>query len=391
MMTMKIFAPIFAKEEVDPLARAGAEEFYCGIVPTEWRERYGFQICPNRREIARANLESYEELAAIVEQSHVRGITVHVTLNARYYTENMLQLIRPMLVRLQEVGVDAVIVADVGLLLLLRELDLGLAIDVSSVAMAYNEQSVAFFRDLGARRILFPRETTMEEIGEITKMFPDLEYESFMYVGGCFFAEAFCTTLHHQGRPFFCRMLLDDGNCIPLNDRRRAHDLAIAGNETLRSFSPRSLGGAPHVALEGTRPGCGLCSIRTLRQAGVGSLKLVGRAQVVEYRVYNIGLIREAIALAESDLDDETCIREIVRMQSTSMASEDPLSFEFQVQKCMLGSQCYYPDDARLVRLRRRYWENASGENSSIRFVGERRQSRCGVYDGAEPDADPAG
>jgi hypothetical protein len=57
-------------------------------------------------------------------------------------------------------------------------------------------------------------------------------------------------------------------------------------------------------------------------------------------------------------------------MQSTSMASKAPLSFEFQVQKSMLGNQCYYPDDARLVRQRRRYWDNTSGEKSSIRFVG---------------------
>ena len=55
------------------------------------------------------------------------------------------------------------------------------------------------------------------------------------------------------------------------------------------------------------------------------------------------------------------------------MASRDPLSFEFQVQKCMLGSQCYYPDDATLLGLRRRYWENISGENSTIRFLGKRR------------------
>jgi collagenase-like PrtC family protease len=112
-MTMKIFAPIFAQEEVDPLVGAGAGEFYCGIVPTEWRQRYGFEMCPNRRENARSNLESYEELAAIVQESHARGITVHVTLNAHYYTEGMLQLIRLMLVRLREIGVDAVIVADV--------------------------------------------------------------------------------------------------------------------------------------------------------------------------------------------------------------------------------------------------------------------------------------
>lgn len=375
-MTMKIFAPIFAKEEVQPLARAGAQEFYCGIVPTAWRERYGFEMCPNRRESARANLESYEELAAIVQQSHALGITVHVTLNAHYYTEGMLQLIRPMLFRLREVGVDAVIVADVGLLLLLRELDLGLSIDVSTAGMAYNEQSVAFFQELGARRILFPREMTPEEMGQITQVFLDLEYEAFMYVGGCFFADAFCTAIHHPGRDFFCRMLLDDGNCIPLNERRRAHDLAFDGDETLRYFSSRSFGGNPHVTLEGTRPGCGLCSLRTLRQAGVGSLKLVGRTQVVQYRVFNVRLIREAIALAESDLDDETCIREIVRLRSTAMASKDPLSFEFQVQKCMLGSQCYYPDDATLLGLRRRYWEHISGENSTIRFLEKRRQIR---------------
>ncbi len=375
-MTMKIFAPIFSKEEVAPLARAGAREFYCGIVPTEWRQRYGFEMCPNRREYPQANLESYEELADIVGESHAGGITVHVTLNAHYYTEGMLHLIRPMLFRLREIGVDALIVADVGLLLLLRELDLGLAIDISTAGMAYSEEAVALFQDLGARRILFPREMTTEEMKQITRAFPGLEYESFIYVGGCFFADAFCTTIHHQGRDLFCRMLLEEGTCRPLTKRQRAHDLAFDGDETLRYFSLKSFGGTLPVASEGIRPGCGLCSIRTLRQAGVGSLKLVGRTHVVEYRAFNIRLIQEAIALAESDLDDDSCIREIVRLRSTAMASEDPLSFEFQVQKCMLGNQCYYPDDARLLRLRRRYWEKTTGKNSSLRFLGKQSQSR---------------
>jgi hypothetical protein len=366
---MKIFTPIFAQEEVVPLARAGATEFYCGIVPTEWRQRYGFAICPNRRELARANLQSYEELAAIVDQSHALGITVHVTLNARYYTESMLQLVRPMLLRLPEVGVDAVIVADVGLLLLLGQLDLGLGIDVSSVGMAYNQEAVAFFRDLGARRILFPRETTTEEMGQIARAFPDLQYESFMFLGGCFFAEAFCTTAYHQDRPFFCRMLLDDGHCAPLNGSRRAHDLAVSGNETLRYLSSRTFAGNADLAVEGTRAGCGLCSIRALRRAGVSSLKLVGRTQMIEHRIFNIRLIQEAIALAESDLDDQACLRETVGLRAAAMASDDPLFFEFQVQKCMLGSQCYYPDDPMLVGARRRYWKNTTGKNSSLRLL----------------------
>ena len=101
-----------------------------------------------------------------------------------------------------------------------------------------------------------------------------------------------------------------------------------------------------------------------------------GRTHVVQYRTFNIRLIREAVALAESDLDDESCIREIVRLRSTAMASDDPISFEFQVQKCMLGNQCYYPDDKKLLRLRRRYWKGTTGRNSSIRLLEKRRRGR---------------
>ena len=46
---MKILAPIRAYDELEMLLESGAEELYCGIVPSEWSERFNGPVWLNRR------------------------------------------------------------------------------------------------------------------------------------------------------------------------------------------------------------------------------------------------------------------------------------------------------------------------------------------------------
>src|SRR3989442_15663733 len=104
---MKVLAPISTYNELEMLAASGAEEFYCGIVPREWLDRYTRAVWLNRRSPKGGSLESLSELKQLVEGSHGFGIPVFLTLNAPYYTAEQLSWVTELARRLDgDVGID---------------------------------------------------------------------------------------------------------------------------------------------------------------------------------------------------------------------------------------------------------------------------------------------
>ena len=106
---MQIVAPVSRHEEIELLAAAGADEFYCGVVPKGWVDRFGTSGV-NRRLFA--NLPDMGAMARVVETAHALGKSVSLTLNAQQYTEEMTGAIVDLAGRYGELGGDAVIVSD---------------------------------------------------------------------------------------------------------------------------------------------------------------------------------------------------------------------------------------------------------------------------------------
>src|SRR3989475_1415751 len=105
---MKILAPICSYDELEMLAASGAEEFYCGIVPREWMERYTGAIWLNRRSPKGGSLETVSDLKQLVDGAHKLQIPVFITLNAPYYTSEQIGWVMDLARRLDgEIGVDA--------------------------------------------------------------------------------------------------------------------------------------------------------------------------------------------------------------------------------------------------------------------------------------------
>ena len=132
---MKILAPIRSAEEVEMLVHTGADELYCGLVPREWIDRFGEAVPLNRREPGPANLETLAEMKELVELAHGLGAAVHLTLNASSYADEHVPFIRSLVGEaIDTIGIDALIVADPGLLAELMEWRDDLRIHVSSLA-----------------------------------------------------------------------------------------------------------------------------------------------------------------------------------------------------------------------------------------------------------------
>ena len=87
---------------------------------------------------------------------------------------------------------DAFIVADVYLLSILREINLGAEIHVSTIGTAFNSKTIEFYKTFGASRIALPKELTYAELKDISEKSSGIDLEVFILSGLCKNVEGFC-------------------------------------------------------------------------------------------------------------------------------------------------------------------------------------------------------
>lgn len=192
---MKILAPVNRADEVELLVKAGAEELYCGVMPQVWKQKYTNMASMNRREWKVSNIESFEEFKRIVQIAHDHQARVCLTLNA-LYTQNQYPLLLETIELAQQAGIDAFIVADVGLLITLQELNLPIDIHISTGGTTFNNQTANFYQSLGAQRIIVPRHVMIDEALTMAAQNRSMEFELFILNRGCKNIDGFCT-FHH--------------------------------------------------------------------------------------------------------------------------------------------------------------------------------------------------
>lgn len=288
---MKIISPVDNLGEADLLLDAGADELYGGYVPSGWREKYSLLASINQRTFDGAQFASHADLAAVVAKAHARGRTFSLTLNAPYYTDEQLPLLLEYVERVVEAGVDGIILADLGLLRLLRRRHPGLEYHASTLAHLMNSAAVEFYLGQGVDRVIFPRHLTVAEMAQVMKKLPQVRFDAFMLVGKCPNTEGLCT-FHHSSpdRIWPCE--------IPyrISPLREPASPALA----------RAMNRQASWSDTDRRHGCGLCAIPHLKEAGIYGLKLVGRGAPTAQKVKNVLLVRDFIDLASAAEDFES-------------------------------------------------------------------------------------
>jgi len=335
---MKILAPISSADEVEMLAANGAEEFYCGVVPREWMEAYSGAIWLNRRSPAGANLATYESLAELVRGAHSYGVPVSLALNAPCYNERQIQTIAELARRVTgEIGVDALIVSDVGLLLTLAELGLDTRIHISSIASALNSETIEFYRELGASRIILPRSLSLREIGQLAVAVGDrIELEAFILNDGCAFEEGLCHTTHHHRVGAFCGNIRQWSHDVYQDDGRLPgvdeQDVVAAHVQSYREWLWYVNGCGSPVSPKGLPYGpCGLCAIPELSRMGIASLKIAGREASPFRKLTSVRLVKAIVDMVRSGATPEEAAVRARRIQNTP-------------RLCDAGYMCYYRD-----------------------------------------------
>lgn len=125
-----------------------------------------------------------DELAEGIAYAHERGVKVYVTLNVMPRTSEY-EALRRYILFLADIGADAVIVSDIGVMELVREIAPDTELHISTQASAVSAQAVRAWGRFGASRVVLARELTLDEICEIYREVPDVELECFIHGSMC--------------------------------------------------------------------------------------------------------------------------------------------------------------------------------------------------------------
>ncbi|MEW8973207.1 MAG: U32 family peptidase [Tissierellaceae bacterium] len=128
---------------------------------------------------------SLDEIADGVNFVHDNGKKIYVTLNIVPHNED-LDGLEEYVTKLYELKVDAVIVSDPGMFSIIKRTVPNLPIHISTQASVTNYETIMFWYNLGAKRVVLARELSLKEIKEITSKIPeDMEIEAFVHGAMC--------------------------------------------------------------------------------------------------------------------------------------------------------------------------------------------------------------
>ncbi len=228
---------------------------------------------------------SPEELAAAVELCHGKGVRVHVTCNTMPRNDEAARLPEWM-EYLSDVGVDAVILADVGVLSQAKKYAPNVECHISTQASIVNYISAQAWYDLGAKRIILARELSLDEICEIRAKAPkELEMEAFAHGAMCVSYSGRCLLSNYMtGRDS------NRGACA----QPCRYQYALVEEKRPGEFFP-VYEDEKGTYIMNSKDMCMIDHVGELMDAGLDSLKLEGRAKSAYYAAIVTGAYRHAI------------------------------------------------------------------------------------------------
>lgn len=126
-----------------------------------------------------------EQIAEAVKYCHERGVKVYITVNTMPRTAEYERLSK-YLPKLEAAGVDALIISDLGVFMLAKEVVPNMTLHVSTQASVVSARTCTEWYKLGAKRVILARELSLDEIKEIRREIPkELEIEAFVHGSMC--------------------------------------------------------------------------------------------------------------------------------------------------------------------------------------------------------------
>ena len=291
-------------EKIAEYISLGAEEFFAGFIPREWLEKYGWEVCPNRRPMGGPYNYSQESvLREVVKTIHDHGGRINLAINAQDNGSERLAMLHDQFNLFETMAPDGYIIADPGLLFSMQSWGIKRPIHLSTGVGCFNSEAVRFFCEhFPVRRLVIPRKLTLREMGLMMGSLRDLplEYEVMIIGYRCFFNDEDCHSVHSAARRNLCGDVISAPfkvtNHMPKNWKEvterlrdeRTGELCEGSllNQFRREWQLPPPPPPPDFSVPASREGldgklarilfqnCGLCVIKALRDLGVQVLKV---------------------------------------------------------------------------------------------------------------------
>ncbi|ARD40704.1 tRNA 5-hydroxyuridine modification protein YegQ [Edwardsiella ictaluri] len=170
MFTPELLSPAGSLKNMRYAFAYGADAVYAG------QPRYSLRV--------RNNEFNHENLALGIQEAHTLGKKFYVVVNIAPHNAKLKTFLRD-LKPVIDMGPDALIMSDPGLISMVREAFPQMDIHLSVQANAVNWATVKFWQQMGLTRVILSRELSLEEITEIRAQVPQMELEVFVHGALC--------------------------------------------------------------------------------------------------------------------------------------------------------------------------------------------------------------
>ena len=267
----ELLAPAGDMERLEAAVRYGADAVYLA------GKDYGMRAAPGNF--------TREALKKAVQLCHAAGVRVHVTCNTLPRNHELREL-PDFLSYCAEIGVDALIISDLGVLSLAREYAPNVDLHVSTQTGIVNYAAAKACRDLGAKRVVLAREVPLKEIKEIRANIPGgLELEAFAHGSMCVSFSGRCLLSNYMtGR---------DANRGQCAQPCRWEYFLTEKQRPQQHFTIVERGDGTYIM--NSNDLCMIEHIPEMMDAGICSLKIEGRAKSAYYVACVTAAYRRAI------------------------------------------------------------------------------------------------
>ena len=247
---IELLSPAGSIESFKAACQNGADAVYMGV------DKYN----------ARAMAVNFgiNEYIECIEYAHIRGIKVYLTLNTLMYDDEIKEAL-DIVLKLYSKGLDAVIIQDIGLGMLIHKLIPKLPLHASTQMSVYSLDQVKYLEGIGFKRVVLARELSVDEIEYICKN-TNLEIETFIHGALCVSVSGQCLLSSTIGNRSANR-----GRCA--QPCRMKYSLYNSKGKELISNS----------YILSKKDIFGLEYVNKLKEIGVTSLKIEGRNKNPEY------------------------------------------------------------------------------------------------------------
>ncbi|HEY1013928.1 MAG TPA: DUF3656 domain-containing protein [Herpetosiphonaceae bacterium] len=278
----EIMSPAGYWPQLNAAIEAGADAVYFGLKHFTARAKVGFTLT---------------ELPEVMRTLHRRGVKGYVTFNTLVFDHELAEAAKS-LAAIAEGGADAIIVQDVGIARLAKQIAPGLDVHGSTQMSITSAEGIALARQFGVSRVVLARELSLDDIRAIRGQ-TDCELEIFVhgalcvsYSGQCFSSEAWGGRSANRGQcAQACRLpyeLLVDEQLKPLGDARYL-------------LSPGDL--------------YALHQVPEIVQIGISALKIEGRYKDSDYVALTTAAYRKAVDDAWAGLPLSVTPREELQLE----------------------------------------------------------------------------